>query len=76
MRDIGLAHPVSEAAFPPIRPDEAKDAELAICPYHKSRFVDLNVEGRVYLCPIGRMLWRASKQQGGMYKPLKFARNM
>ena len=47
-------------------------AETAICRWHGSQLNHLNVEGRVYLCPIGGQLWRHSKQQDGMYVPLKF----
>lgn len=78
MRDIGLAHPISEAAAPPIQRAEAEAAQPALCPQHGSRFVYLNVPGRVYLCPhpSGLMYWRAGSRVGGMHSVLRFPKNL
>jgi hypothetical protein len=67
-----LPHPASSLADPPISLAEAQAAKTAICRWHRSQYGHLNVEGRVYFCPIGGQLWRHSKQQGGMYAPLRF----
>ena len=78
MREIGLEFPASDLAVPPIHPAEAEHAETALCPMHGSRFVELNVEGKVYFCPHsgGRMYWRAGKRGSGMYGRLQFPRNL
>jgi hypothetical protein len=67
-----LPHPVSSLADPPISIEEAKTAETAICRWHGSQYTHLNVEGRVYFCPIGGQLWRHSAKQSGMYALLRF----
>ena len=75
-RDVGLHHPVSDFAMPPIRPDEARDAEIALCPAHTSGRDHLNVDGRAYFCPMGGQFWRASRRQNGFHTQLVWPRGM
>jgi hypothetical protein len=67
-----LPHAASSLADPPVTMDEARAAETAICRWHGSQYGHLNVEGRVYLCPIGGQLWRHNGSQSGMHAPLRF----
>lgn len=76
MRDIGATHPVSELAMPPIRVEETKHAEIALCPAHGSAFPEFNLPGKVYYCPQGGMAWRAAKPGQGMNTRLRWPRNM
>jgi hypothetical protein len=79
MREIGLDYPASDA-IPPILPEEARNAEPALCRLHKGRIAiqlaDGDFYGKVFFCPVGRSYWRLSKQQDGMLKPLKFPKGM
>lgn len=76
MRQIGLTHGASDLAIPPIRPDEAKLAEIALCPAHGSRFEHLNRPGTVMFCPLGGMYWRANQGGHGMHARLSWPRGM
>lgn len=66
----------SPLARPPIQPDEAKCAETAICRNHKGLItVTGDVDGAVFLCPIGRQYWRYSSERGSMYTPLTYPKS-
>jgi hypothetical protein len=77
---IGLDHPASPLAQPPIRAPEAVNAPTAVCRVHNGRIVhqlaDGDEYGKVYFCPIGEMYWRLQKNIAGMYAPLKFAKGL
>lgn len=63
----------SPLARPPIQPDEAKNADTAICRNHKGLItVTGDVEGRVFFCPIGKSYWRYQMNEPGMYSPLSY----
>lgn len=76
--DQVLAYPRSDLAEPLMTVDEARGAETAICCLHNGRIktepTQSDVDGRVYLCPIGRQYWRYRKQGGGFLKlpPLRY----
>lgn len=76
MRQIGLDHGASDLAMPPIRPDEAKLAEIALCPQHRSELTHLNREAAVMFCPLGGMYWRAAKGSNGMFTKLPFPKGL
>ena len=79
MRDLGLAHPASDAT-PAITADECEEWRVAICRYHKGRIgqglVAGDREGNVYFCPVGRSYWRLTKTMNQMMAPLKWPRGM
>lgn len=60
-----LPYPCSGLADPPITISEARAIDLArdttICRWHRGEWTQLNVEGNVYFCPIGRMYWRHTR---------------
>jgi hypothetical protein len=68
-----FAYPRSDLAEPAITVEEARAAETAICCWHNGRIktepTQSDIEGRVYLCPIGRQYWRYSKQSGALKLP-------
>ena len=50
--------------------------ETAICRNHKGLIsVTGDVEGRVFLCPIGKEFWRFSKQVNGFNTPLRYGKS-
>ena len=74
--DDNLSYPRSDLAEPPITEDEARVAGESICKYHKGLILQTgDVNGRVFFCPLGRMFWRFTTQQGGMYQPLRYGRS-
>jgi hypothetical protein len=76
--DNALPYPSSEHADPAISISEARAADTAVCCWHNGRIktdpVQADVEGRVYLCPIGRQYWRYSKERRGFLNlpPLRY----
>ena len=73
MREIGLAHPASDAT-PPITAGECEPSRVAICRYHSGRIRDGlasgDAYGRVYFCPVGGSYWRLTKTMNQMMAPL------
>ena len=71
-----LQYPRSELADPPITAAEARAVDLGrdttLCRWHKGQFTRLNVDGKVYFCPLGRQYWRYTKQPSGFMKPLPY----
>ena len=73
--DWKLPYPRGELADPPITEDEAHAADTTICRRH--RLIDdsstlSEVEGRVYICGVGREYFRHSKRDEKMYAPLRY----
>jgi len=67
---------ISTLARPPIQPNETQGVETAICRNHKGLIsVTGDVEGRVFLCPIGKEFWRFSKQVNGFNTPLRYGKS-
>jgi hypothetical protein len=68
----------SENADPPISFAEAKAATETVCRYHKGIIGQAggqkDLDGTVFICPIGRQYWRYTKQTGGMFAPLRYPR--
>ncbi|MDE2101725.1 MAG: hypothetical protein KGL39_31050 [Patescibacteria group bacterium] len=63
----------SDLARPPIQDHEIEGAHTSICVYHNGLVAQTgDVEGKVMFCPVGKMYWRYSKKQGGMYAPLRY----
>jgi len=68
-----LDHPRSEIADPAITVAEAKIAQDSICQLHNGLIRETgDVDGTVFLCPIGGMYWRYTKQESGMYASLPY----
>jgi hypothetical protein len=69
-----LPYPRSELAEPAITIAEARAVDLArdttVCRWHRGQHTHLNVDGKVYFCPIGQMYWRYTRQPSGFLKPL------
>lgn len=64
---------LSSAARPPIQEHEVTGAVTSICRQHGAEHLDgWFTEGRVFFCPLGRMYWRFTKHQGGMYAKLPY----
>jgi len=65
-----------EVHDPPITLAEAlavnPDCDTTICRWHKGQLTHLNVHGKVYFCPIGRMYWRYTKQPSEFLRPLSY----
>ena len=81
MRDVyGAPYGASELAEPLITPDEARDAETAVCRVHKGKIADGlafgDYYGRAYFCPVGNMYWRLTSQVSGMMAPLRFPKGL
>jgi hypothetical protein len=68
-------YPRSTLAEPPITDAEAEAVDLArdttLCRLHRGQFGHLNVDGRVYFCPVGRMFWRYTKRPSEFLRPTK-----
>ena len=66
----------SSLADPPITLAEALAVDLAqattLCRLHRGQHTHLNVDGRVYFCPIGRIYWRHTKRPSEFLKPLRY----
>lgn len=64
----------SDLARPPITQEEAEKATHSICVNHDGVVRQTgDKEGRVFFCPVGRMLWRyTAKPQSGLYGPLPY----
>lgn len=68
----------SDAARPPVTPEEAEEVERkmrhSICRIHDGLVSQTgDVEGRVFFCPIGKQFWRyTAKQVSGLYAPLHY----
>lgn len=73
-----LPYPCSVLADPPITIAEARAVDLGRdttpCRWHRGEFTHLNVEGKAYFCPIGRMYYRHSKQLNDFLGPLPYTR--
>jgi hypothetical protein len=73
-----LPYPCSELADPPITIAEAHAVDLGsdttICRWHRGEVAHLNVDGKAYFCPIGRMYYRHAKQLSEFLKPLPYMR--
>ena len=78
-----LLYKRSEIADPPITIEEARASHSygdyeTTCLWHKGHIshspLPSDIDGRVYVCPIGRQYWRYSKQGGGFLKlpPLRY----
>jgi hypothetical protein len=69
-------YPASSLADPPITLAEALAVDLGrdttLCRLHRGQYTHLNVDGKVYFCPVGRMYWRYSKQPSDFLKPLTY----
>jgi hypothetical protein len=69
----------SSLAEPPITLAEAQAVDLGrdstVCRWHGGRFSHLSIEGHVYYCPVGRMLFRHSKLPSEALKPLDYGWN-
>ena len=66
---------LSNLARPPIQASEVQGATIAICVNHRGLIrVTGDVEGKVFLCPIGKEYWRYAKSVAGMSTPLPYAR--
>lgn len=81
MREVyGAPYGASELAHPLITPDEAKDAQTAICRLHKGRInqglTSGDFYGRVLFCPIGQQYWRLTPRKSGMYASLSFPKGL
>lgn len=81
MRPVyGADYGASDLAEPLILPEEAASAETAVCRIHKGRIGEQLAAGdhygRVYFCPVGRMLWRLTRQVSGMHVPLNFPQGL
>ena len=66
----------SELAEPAITLAEARAVDLArdttVCRWHRGQQTHLNVDGKVYFCPIGGMYWRYTKQASEFLKALPY----
>jgi len=75
-----LPHPASSLADPPITLAEALAVDLGrdttICRWHRGKYTHLNVDGRVYFCPSGRMYWRYTKQPSEFLRPLRYPKGL
>ena len=73
-----LPYPASSLADPPITLAEALAVDLGrdttLCRSHRGQFAHLNVDGRVYFCPGGRMYFRYTKRPSEFLKPLRYPR--
>jgi hypothetical protein len=71
-----LPYPASSLADPPITLAEALAVDLAqdttLCRLHRGQHTHLNIDGRVYFCPVGRMFWRYSNRPSEFLKPLRY----
>jgi|SRR6516162_4956023 hypothetical protein len=71
-----LPYPASSLADPPITAAEAWAVDLGrdttICRWHRGQYTHLNIDGRVYFCPIGRSYWRYTTQPNEFLKPLRY----
>lgn len=81
MRDVyGASYGASELAEPLITPEEVTDVATAVCRVHKGHIANGlaagDYYGRVYYCPIGRMLWRLTERVSGMNTPLRFPKGL
>jgi hypothetical protein len=69
-------YPASALADPPITLAEGLAVDLAqdttLCRLHRGQHTQLNIDGRVYFCPVGRMFWRYSKRPSEFLKPLNY----
>jgi hypothetical protein len=73
-----LPYPASSLADPPITLAEGLAVDIgrdtALCRLHRGQYTHLNVDAKVYFCPIGRMYWRYTKQPSEFLKPLQYPR--
>jgi hypothetical protein len=82
MRDVyGARYGASELAEPLITPDEVEgDVPTTVCRIHKGHIANGLAAGdrygRVYYCPIGKMLWRLTERVSGMNSPLRFPKGL
>jgi hypothetical protein len=71
-----LPYPASLLADPPITEAEAQAVDLGCdttcCRRHRGEFTHLNVDGKVYLCAVGRMYFRHTKPLSEFLKPLRY----
>jgi len=71
-----LPYPASSLADPPITLAEALAVDLkcdtTVCRRHRGEYTYLNMDGKVYFCPIGRMYWRYSKMPSEFLRPLRY----
>ncbi len=67
----------SDLARPPITEVEARAAQTSICHYHNGLVNQTgDVEGAVFLCPVGRQYWRyTAKHLTGMHSPLPYPKS-
>jgi hypothetical protein len=66
----------SSLADPPITLVEALAVDLGrvttLCWLHRGHLTHLNVDRKVYFCPIGGMYWRYSKRPSEFLRPLRY----
>ncbi len=63
----------STDAIPPVREDEARTAQTAICVFHRGLISQTgDTVGRVFYCPVGKQYWRYSKRRNPMYARLPY----
>jgi hypothetical protein len=63
-------------ADPPITLAEALAVDLGrdttLCRLHRGQYTQLNVDGKVYFCAVGRMYWRYARLASRFLKPLNY----
>lgn len=66
---------LSDLARPPIQPHEIEGAPTAICVLHDGLIAsthNADEVGKVFYCPIGRQMWRFTKERTGMFASLPY----
>ena len=71
-----LPYPASTLAEPPITLAEARAVDLGQdttrCRRHMGEYTHLSLDGKVYFCAVGRMLFRHSKLPSEFLRPLRY----
>lgn len=63
---------LSQSADPPITEAEAREADHAVCTWHKGLItVTLDKDGRVFWCPVGKEYWRY-RRRGAQWAKLNY----
>jgi hypothetical protein len=68
-------YPRSSLSEPPITDEEAEAVTLGdttLCRLHGGQFNHLSVDGKVYLCAKGGMLFRYTKRPSEFLRPLRY----
>jgi hypothetical protein len=73
-------YPCSSLAEPPVTDEEAEAVDLGrdttLCRLHGGQFTHLLVDGGVYLCAKGQMLFRHSRRPSEFLRPLRYPRGL